>query len=82
MTAQDAANACPCRGTVATMKSLTVVDPLTLDVTLVSPNAHIDKLVERQTGWVRERLKLALKNRLPVLTRMAARALRSTAVRS
>ena len=47
--AQDAANACPCRGTVATMKSLTVVDPLTLDVTLVSPNAHIDKLVERQT---------------------------------
>jgi peptide/nickel transport system substrate-binding protein len=47
--AQDAANACPCRGTVATMKTLTVVDPLTLDVTLVSPNAHIDKLIERQT---------------------------------
>ncbi len=50
---------------------------------LVNYPAYLcSKLVERQTGWVRERLKLALKNRLPVLTRMAARALRSTAVRS
>lgn len=47
--AQDAANACPCRSTAISMKSLTVVDPLTLDVALVTPNAHIDKLIERQT---------------------------------
>jgi peptide/nickel transport system substrate-binding protein len=46
---QDAANACPCRGTVAGMKSMTVVDPLTLDIVLATPNAHMDKLIERQT---------------------------------
>ena len=46
---QDPANACPCRGTAALMKTLTVVDPVTLDVTLVSPNAHIDKAIERLT---------------------------------
>ena len=44
-----AANACPCRGTAATLKTMTVVDPTTLDITLVSPNAHFDKAVERLT---------------------------------
>ena len=45
--AQDAANACPCRGAAATIKAMTVVDPLTLDITLVTPNASFDKGVER-----------------------------------
>src|SRR5688572_28664707 len=45
--AQDAANACPCRGAAATIKTMTVVDPLTLDITLVTPNASFDKGVER-----------------------------------
>jgi peptide/nickel transport system substrate-binding protein len=45
--AQDAANACPCRGAAATIKAMTVVDPLTLDIALVSPNASFDKGVER-----------------------------------
>ena len=44
-----AANACPCRGVAATIKTLTVVDPLTLDITLLSPNAHFDKNIERIT---------------------------------
>ena len=47
--ANIAANACPCRGVAATIKTLTVVDPLTLDITLVSPNAHFDKNIERIT---------------------------------
>ena len=47
--AQVAANACPCRGVAATVKTLTVVDPLTLSIALTSPNAHFDKNVERIT---------------------------------
>ena len=45
--AQDPANACPCRGAAATIKTMTVVDPLTLDITLITPNASFDKGVER-----------------------------------
>jgi hypothetical protein len=50
---------------------------------LVNYPAYLcSKAIERQTQWVRNRLKLGLKSRLPVLTRMAARAFRSRAIRS
>lgn len=47
--AQDPANACSCRGDAATIKSMAIpaADPLTLDITLVAPNPHFDKVVER-----------------------------------
>jgi peptide/nickel transport system substrate-binding protein len=43
----DPANACSCRSDAATIKTMTVVDALTLDVTLAAPNPHFDKAVER-----------------------------------
>lgn len=43
----DPANACSCRADAATVKTMVVVDALTLDVTLAAPNPHFDKAVER-----------------------------------
>lgn len=40
------------------------------------------KVIERQSIWVRDRLKHGLKSRLPVLVRMVAQARRSRAIRS
>lgn len=40
------------------------------------------KALERQYQWLRNRAKKALKNRLPVVTRMATRALRSKVIRA
>lgn len=40
------------------------------------------KALERQSQWLRQRAKQTLKNRLPVITRLAGRALRSKAIRA
>jgi len=40
------------------------------------------KALERQSQWLRDRAKKTLKSRLPVITRMAGRALRSRAIRA
>lgn len=47
--AQVPANRCSCAGVAATIASMTVTNPTTLDVTLKTPNAHFDKGVERVT---------------------------------
>jgi serine/threonine protein kinase len=46
------------------------------------PTYLCTKAVEREVQWLRHRTKQMLRNRLPVITRMAARALRSRAIRT
>lgn len=46
------------------------------------PQYMCAKALERQYQWLRNRAKKALRNRLPVITRMATRALRSKAIRA
>ena len=46
------------------------------------PTYLFAKAIERQSAWLQDRAKQLLKSRLPVITRMAARALRSTALRT
>ena len=49
----DPANASPAVSTAGTIASMEVVDPLTLEVTLVGPDAHFDKSIERHAfNWV------------------------------
>jgi hypothetical protein len=46
------------------------------------PKFMCAKAIERQSQWLRQRAKQTLRNRLPVITRLAARALRSKAIRA
>jgi peptide/nickel transport system substrate-binding protein len=46
---QDPANRSPAVSAAGTIASMRVVDPLTLEITLKTPNAHFDRTVERQS---------------------------------
>jgi peptide/nickel transport system substrate-binding protein len=45
---KDPANQSPAITSASNIASMEVVDPLTLSITLATPNAHFDRLVERQ----------------------------------
>jgi peptide/nickel transport system substrate-binding protein len=47
--AKEPANQCPCFAYASTITSTSVVDAHTLDIELLAPNAHFDKIVERSS---------------------------------